>query len=63
MRRDTAGLASSRTLSELGDWGECGVNPVCFRGCHVVCRVFEGGDRDAVHFYRSNAALDSAFKA
>jgi hypothetical protein len=23
MRRDTAGLASSRKLSELGDWGEC----------------------------------------
>jgi hypothetical protein len=27
MRRDTAGLARSRTLSEFGDWGECGVNP------------------------------------
>jgi hypothetical protein len=23
MRRDTAGLASSRKLSKLGDWGEC----------------------------------------
>jgi hypothetical protein len=27
MRRDTAGLAGSRKLSELGDWGERGVHP------------------------------------
>jgi len=57
MRRDTAGLASSRTLSELGDWGECGVNPVCFRGCHVVCRVLKAAA--AMPFVSTAAMLRS----
>jgi hypothetical protein len=33
------------------------------RCSHVVGWVFEGDGRDAVHSNRSNAALDSAFKA
>jgi hypothetical protein len=33
------------------------------RYCHVAGWVLEGDGRNAVHSNRSNAALDSAFKA
>jgi hypothetical protein len=54
MRRDTAGLARSRTLSELGDWGECCAVTSCAGSFKAVAAT-------PFLFYRSTAALDSLF--
>ena len=54
-RRGLGGARSVTAEDSLGDLGRV----LCRRD---ACRVLEGG-RDAVPFYRSNAALDSALRS